>query len=138
MAGAAQAELAQQGFSGISPANEFAMRAIAAGAGSASELGRRLSVSKQAAAKTIATLEQQGYVGRADDPADARRKLVTVTPRGQAAMQAGEAIMDALRAQWADRIGSDALARLEDNLTALVGPSPIDLAAPGQPDGDEG
>jgi len=40
------------------------MRAIASGAENASELGRRLSVSKQAAAKAIALLEEQGFRGK--------------------------------------------------------------------------
>ena len=47
----ATAELARRGYEDVRPVHDFAMRAIAAGAGNASELGRRLSVSRQAAAK---------------------------------------------------------------------------------------
>jgi MarR family len=54
--------LAERGFKDVRPVHDFALRAIAAGADSASELGRSLSVSKQAAAKTIATLLERGYV----------------------------------------------------------------------------
>ena len=74
------------------------MRAIAGGATNASELGRRLSVSKQAAAKVIGLLQERGYVARLDDPNDSRRKLLTVTPFGHEVMEQGEAIFDALRA----------------------------------------
>ena len=73
------------------------MRAIAGGADNASDLGRRLSISKQAAAKVVALLEDRGYVARMDDAADSRRKLLTVTPLGHEVMQQGEAIFDALR-----------------------------------------
>src|ERR1700693_4964745 len=64
----ATAELARRGYEDVRPVHDFAMRAIAAGAGNAPELGRRLSVSKQAAAKTIAVLTERGYVTRDTDP----------------------------------------------------------------------
>ena len=67
-------ELARQGHPGVTATHEFALRAIEAGGNDASALGRRLGVSKQAAAKTIAALEQLGYVERLVDPDDARRK----------------------------------------------------------------
>ncbi|WP_127751640.1 MULTISPECIES: MarR family transcriptional regulator [unclassified Devosia] len=132
LADAATAELARRGYEDVRPAHDFAMRAIAAGASNASDLGRRLGVSKQAAAKTIALLEERGYLTRADDPADARRKLVQVTPAGYGVMREGEAIFEELRARWASQIGADELSRLEGSLVALLGPQPIDLAAPGQ------
>lgn len=46
------------------------MRAIAGGADNASELGRWLSISKQASAKVVTLLEDRGYVARMDDAAD--------------------------------------------------------------------
>jgi hypothetical protein len=61
---AAIVELARRGYEDVRPVHDFAMRAIAAGADSASELGRRLSISKQSAAKTIAVLQQRGYRSR--------------------------------------------------------------------------
>lgn len=132
LADAATAELARRGHDDVRPAHDFAMRAIAAGADNASELGRRLAVSKQAAAKTIAQLEERGYVSRTDDPADARRKLIGVTPLGHSVMREGEAIFEELRAAWEARIGVQELARLEASLVVLVGEQPIDLAAPGR------
>ena len=138
LAGAAEAELSRQGFAGLSAASEFALRATAAGACSASELARRLDVSKQAAAKTITSLEERGYLCRADDPNDARRKLLTVTPRGYEAMRVGEKIMDDLRAQWESAIGAAEVARLEADLVKLVGADPVDLSAPGSVAKDTG
>jgi DNA-binding MarR family transcriptional regulator len=136
LAGDATAELSRRGFPGITSANEFAMRAIASGAGNASDLGRRLGLSKQAAAKTIAVLEQRGYVARIDDPKDARRMLVSVTPRGLQAMREGEEIMQDLRAAWSAKVGRDDLARLERTLGTLVGPSLVNPSAPGSAEMD--
>ena len=126
------AELLKRGFGELRPAQEFALRAIAAGAGNASELGRRLSVSKQAAAKTIAVLEAGGLVERRDDPTDSRSKLLTVTPLGHESMQQGEAILDALRAKWAQEIGADELERLEAHLAVLVSNARVDPEAAGR------
>ncbi|WP_369137109.1 MarR family winged helix-turn-helix transcriptional regulator [Modestobacter versicolor] len=128
---AAQAELARRGYEDVRPVHDFALRAIAAGADSASELGRRMSVSKQAAAKTIAVLQERGYVGREADPADARRKRLQVTGRGQALLREGEAVFDELRERWAQQLGADELGRLEAQLTALVGSDPVRLDQPG-------
>jgi DNA-binding MarR family transcriptional regulator len=120
----ATAELARRGYEDVRPVHDFAMRAIAAGADNASELGRRLSVSKQAAAKTIAVLQERGYVAREADPVDARRKRLQVTPLGFDVLRTGEAIFDELRDQWERQIGAAQLASLETHLTTLVGDPP--------------
>lgn len=127
----AVAELAARGYPDVRPVHDFAMRAILAGADNASELGRRMSVSKQAAAKTIATLLDRGYVARDTDPQDARRKRIEVTPLGLEVMSAGESIFDDLRQGWADQIGSRELATLERQLTEIVGDARVRSEAPG-------
>lgn len=138
LAEAATAELSRRGFADVRPAHEFALRAVAAGAGSTSELGRRLAVSKQAAAKTVSILEERGYVGRTLDPLDARRRHLVVTALGHEVMREGEAVFEELRRQWERKIGPDELARLEASLVRLVGPSPVRLDAPGWIAGDGG
>jgi len=128
---AARVELAELGYEDVRPVHDFAMRAIADGADSASELGRRLSITKQSAAKTIAVLQDRGYVVSDIDPLDARRKRLQVTARGFDVMRQGEAIFDRLRAQWAGQIGTGELERLEAHLTALVGRQPVRFDTPG-------
>ena len=128
---AATAELAAGGHGDFRPAHEFAMRAIAAGADGATELGRRTGVSKQAAAKTIAVLVERGYVATAPDPADGRRTRLEVTPRGREVLRRGEAALDGVRAQWAERRGRDRFAELEADLTTLLGDRAVDPSAPG-------
>jgi DNA-binding MarR family transcriptional regulator len=123
----AVAELARRGHRDVRPVHDFAMRAIVAGADNASELGRRLSISKQAAAKTIGGLQKRGYVERATDLGDARRKRLRVTKRGLAVLREGEAIFDDLRRRWAGQIGSAELNALERHLSTLIGPSAVRL-----------
>ena len=114
------AELDRRGHTGVRPVHEFALRAIDGGAESASELGRRLAVSKQAAAKTIAALEALGYVSREADPHDARRKRLRVTARGHEMMSVGGGLFDDVRERWAAQIGAHELDRLQARLGELV------------------
>src|SRR5215471_2064950 len=73
------AELARRGHPDLRPAHGFAMQAIGLHGATATEVGRRLGISKQAAGKTIERLEELGYVHRADDNTDRRRKLIRLT-----------------------------------------------------------
>jgi DNA-binding MarR family transcriptional regulator len=124
-------ELAERGYEDVRPVHDFTMRAIAAGADNASELGRRLSVSKQAASKTVAVLEERGYVTRGADPVDARRKRLQVTELGFEVMRVGEAVFDELRDEWKRRIGAKQFERLESDLATLVGASTVRIDSPG-------
>jgi DNA-binding MarR family transcriptional regulator len=128
---AAVVELALRGYQDVRPVHDFAIRAIAAGADNASELGRRMSVSKQAAAKTIAVLQERGYVARDTDPRHARRMRLQVTPLGFEVLRQGEAIFDELRDQWERQIGTAHLENLETHLAELVGTPPVRFDTPG-------
>ena len=128
---AASRELAARGHEDFKPVHEFALRAIAAGADSASDLGRRTAVSKQAAAKTIAVLVERGYAVSRPDPHDARRRRVEVTDLGFDVMSQGEAILEKVREGWQEQIGSAELAVLEARLAELVGDAAVRIEAPG-------
>lgn len=112
--------LAARGHPGIRPAHDFALRAVVAGAASVSDVGRSTSVSKQAAAKTVAFLEDNGYVQRRPDPDDGRRARLTVTDRGHALMSEGEAVFDDLRAEWETLVGRDRVTEVQDALQRLL------------------
>ena len=120
-----RAELANRGHPGVRAGHEFTLRAIDAGADTASELGRRLSVTKQAAAQAIAVLEQLGYVDRAADPGDARVKRLRVTPRGHEMMTLGAALFDEVRDRWAAQIGPRELDALQAHLAQLTPRRPL-------------
>ena len=128
---AATAELARRGYPDFRPVHDFALRAIAAGADSASELGRKLSVTKQSAAKTIAVLQERGYVASEPDPRDARRKRLQVTPLGFEVLHTGEGIFDELRTRWEQQLGAAEFAAFEKQLAALAGAVPIRFDAAG-------
>jgi DNA-binding MarR family transcriptional regulator len=126
----ATAELVARGYEEIRPAQEFALQAILSGADNTSDIGRRMSVTKQAAAKTVAALEERHYVAREPDPLDKRRMRLYVTDHGLAMLREGEEIFDRLRAQWEKQVGADQLEQVEATLRQLVGGSAGQLDTP--------
>lgn len=119
------AALAECGHPDVRAVHEFALRAIDTGADTASELGRRLAVSKQAAAKTIATLEGMGYVKIEPHPTDGRRRRIRVTPHGRDMVAVGSALFDDVRERWAAEIGAQELDALQTHLRRVVPGRPL-------------
>jgi DNA-binding MarR family transcriptional regulator len=125
------AELAERGHPDVRPAYGFAMQAIGVHGATASEIGRRLGVSKQAAGKTVDRLAGLGYVERVDDPQDARRKLIRLTPRGIDSLVQAAEIFDRLRARWVEKLGADRVAQLESSLRTVVPAAGFPVDVPG-------
>lgn len=115
-------ELARQGHANARPAHGFVLQAIGPAGVTASELGRRLGVSKQAAGKTVDRLVRLGYVERAASEADARAKVVRLTPLGLDLLNRSAAIFDELRSEWVRTLGADRVAAVEAALRAVVPP----------------
>jgi DNA-binding MarR family transcriptional regulator len=125
------AELARRGHPDMRPMHGFVFQAIGPGGTTAAELGRRLGISKQAAGKTIDTLEQLGYTERGPDPGDARRKVVRLTDRAIDALTLSAHIFDDLRARWAEILGIERLRALEADLRLVTPLDPWRLDVPG-------
>lgn len=112
--------LAEAGHPDVRPVHGFALQALGAEGASASELGRRLGVSKQAAAKTAAGLAALGYVVDGPDPRDGRARLLRRTAHGEACLAASAVAFEAIRRRWVDALGAERVAALEDDLEAVV------------------
>ncbi len=125
------AELAKQGHPGLRPMHGFVFQAIGPSGTTAVELGRTLGVTKQAAGKTIDTLERLGYVHRERDPEDGRRMLVRLTDRGLDCLTKSAHIFDRLRAEWAETLGAGRLRSMEEDLRKVASPDSARLDLPG-------
>jgi DNA-binding MarR family transcriptional regulator len=125
------AELARQGHPNVRPMYGFVMQAIGTDGTTAAELGRRLGISKQAAGKSIDSLERLGYVGRGADPRDARRKIVRLTDRGIDSLVRSARIFDDLRARWAEVLGEERLHAMEADLRKVTPADVFPLDVPG-------
>ena len=113
------------------PAHGFAMQAIGFSGATATEVGRRLGISKQAAGKTVERLEALGYVERAGDGHDRRRKLVRLTPRGIEALTLSAEIFTDIRARWAQTLGQERVDDLEASLRTMTPGETFRLDVPG-------
>ncbi|HEY9331676.1 MAG TPA: MarR family transcriptional regulator [Streptomyces sp.] len=113
-------ELAEHGHSDLSPAYGYALQAVGRSGSTASEIGRRLGVSKQAAGKTVEKLEGLGYVERVDDPQDGRRKLVRLSPRGTDMLVRSAEGFDRLRAEWVRVLGAERVRAMEADLRTMA------------------
>jgi DNA-binding MarR family transcriptional regulator len=125
------AELARRGHPDLRPAHGFALQAIGPAGATATETGRRLGISKQAAGKTIERLEELGYVHRAGDDTDRRRKLIRLTPRGIGALAMSSMIFGDIRSRWESTLGTGRLSALESDLRTMVPGETFRLDVPG-------
>ncbi|MGI5524971.1 MarR family winged helix-turn-helix transcriptional regulator [Micromonospora sp. CA-259024] len=124
-------ELAREGHPELRPLHGFVLQAVGADGTTATELGQRLGISKQAAGKTIDRLVAVGYLERVDDPSDARRRLVRVTPRGADGLRRSAEIFDRLRGEWAQTLGPERVTALEDDLRTMASANWFRLDMPG-------
>lgn len=117
--------LAAAGHAGLRPAHGFLFQALGPDGATASEIAKRLGLTKQAARLVVQELAERGYVEQGQDPADRRRRPVLLTARGEDALRRSEAIFDELRdelaAQLAPKLLTEGL-QLLDMIEDRYGP----------------
>ncbi len=86
----------------------------------ATELARRVGISKQAVGALLDDMLEWGLVERVADPADGRAQLVRLTPAGLDATKLGLGVLLGLANELADEVGADTLARLHADLSVLL------------------
>jgi DNA-binding MarR family transcriptional regulator len=114
--------LAASGHDEARPLHGFALQVIGPHGSTISELGRQLGVSKQAAAKTVTTLERAGYVRREPDPSDGRAVRLLWTARGEEMLTLSAAFFHTYRTRLSDALGARRLAELEIDLERMAAP----------------
>lgn len=89
-------------------------------------LAARANITPQAMGQLVDDLEVMGYVRREPDPTDRRAKLVTLTPRGVACINAGMATIRGIEHDLEELLGPRSVASLRAALRRI-----IDAADPG-------
>jgi DNA-binding MarR family transcriptional regulator len=115
-----RAAFAAAGLDGIRPAQAVALVPLASGGLHASDLADRLRVSRQAVAQGIAALERHGYVTRVLDPADARARIIELTPRGRQALRVMRSNAMNVEKRWERVLGTRRLRELRGMLELLL------------------
>ncbi|QKT07991.1 MarR family transcriptional regulator [Gordonia sp. X0973] len=124
---AVNAALAEVGFPGIRDTHGFAMQAIGPGC-TGVELGTRLGVSKQAAAKTADSLESMGLITRERNATDRRERLLVPTERGIEMLTRSGELFRREVGRWRAAVGDAPVDATLATLAAVATPSP-----PGRP-----
>ncbi len=84
------------------------------------EMADRLQADKAAVARTLAQMEQQGFVLRRSDPCDRRVTRVYLTDRSRALRGALEDAINRVMARMRGDLGADAWQQLESQLGAML------------------
>lgn len=115
------AELASTGHPQARPLHGFALQAIGPDGSTISELGQRLGVTKQAAAKTARSLEEAGYVVREASPDDRRAVRLVRTDHAEEVLRLSAEFFETRMRRWRREVGAAHFDQALDALRALAG-----------------
>jgi DNA-binding MarR family transcriptional regulator len=120
-----RAATAGQGYDDQGRSDGFVLRTLGAGPTSISRLAERLAITKQGASQIVDDMERRGYVERRPDPDDARARLLQLTSRGEAALEAARKFHRAYERKLRRQFGDEAIDSVRDVLTAMAGEAQV-------------
>ena len=92
------------------------------------ELAEDMVMDRTTMGRNLKPLERDGLIAVAVDPADRRRRALTLTPAGESRYAAARPLWGAAQRDFTTRVGTDTFATLRTALASLVA---TDLAPPG-------
>lgn len=104
------AHMAERGHRMMGASYGYVLRALSENALTASQLGERLGITAQGAAKIVDEMVRYGYVERRPDPADKRAKLLHLSARGVELLDTVRAFHAAYENDLIARVGADQVA----------------------------
>jgi DNA-binding MarR family transcriptional regulator len=107
------------GFADLSSAQARIFQRIGPDGTRTVQLAEQARVTKQTASLLVQAMEEEGYVERRPDPADARARLVTIAERGRAAQAVAAGVVAEVEEQWRRRLGARRYAALRRALAEL-------------------
>jgi len=114
------ARVAEQGYDDARPALAAIFQHVSDDGSRVTDIAERAQLTKPTVVYLVNELERLGYVERLPDPSDGRAKLVRPTARGRAAVEEARRAAAEVHDEWAQLIGPDRMAALEELLGALV------------------
>jgi DNA-binding MarR family transcriptional regulator len=117
--------LAEQGHADARPLHGFVLQAVGRDGSTIADLARTLGVSRQAAAKTAARLEELGYLARRSHPSDARAVRLVRTARAEDLLTRSAVFFEMRARQWRQAAGADAFDAAVKTLAMMAGNAQI-------------
>jgi len=112
--------LAGVGWPRVRPMWGFVLLALRDRPRNIGDVGELLGVTKQAAAKVVASLVDEGLVERGADPGDRRAAVLGLTPDGHRFLADAEAAYQAIEDGWAQVAGRRDVAALRRAVTVVL------------------
>jgi DNA-binding MarR family transcriptional regulator len=109
-----------RGFDDMGPSFGYVLRAVAAESITATQLGVRLHLTPQGAAKIVDDMVRRGYLERRTDPQDGRARLLVLATRGHQALRTARAFHRLFERRFARNYGADAAQAVRVTLEALL------------------
>lgn len=113
-------QLARWGFTDMPRDGVFVISTIRDTQVAASDLARKMGISKQAVSQLLDTLVLRGYVERSLDSRDRRRTKLRLTRRGARVASVCREAVDRIEEQLVERLGARCVAHTRMTLTALI------------------
>lgn len=117
---ALQNDLAMAGFDDIGPSFGYVFRFLSDSSCNLSELAAHLQMTLPGALKVVDDMVAKGYVARSADPVDKRVKRLSLTQRGNSALNRAREFHARCEQALADRFGRRHLAATRQVLEALA------------------
>lgn len=114
------AGIAAAGFDDVRAAHAPVFQLIEPDGTRLTALAERAGMTKQAMGELVRHLEGRGYVEVDVDPADRRARLVRLTKRGWAVVDAGVAVVERFDRHLDEIVGADEVARLRGTLLRII------------------
>lgn len=118
-------DLAEQGHADARPLHGFVLQAVGREGTTIADLARTLGVSRQAAAKTAARLEDLGYLARRPHPSDARAVRLARTAKADDLLTRSAAFFERRARHWRRAAGADAFDAAVRTLAMMAGDARI-------------
>lgn len=117
-------ELARAGFDDIGASFGYVFRLLAPAPRNLSEVAAALAISAPGALKIVNDMADKGYVERLAHAADARQKLLALTPRALQAMKVAHRFHGQFEAGLARQLGAEDARAARRVLEAIVAAAP--------------
>jgi DNA-binding MarR family transcriptional regulator len=113
-------DLKEHGHDGLRFSHGFVFQHLVEADRTIGELAERMELTQQAASKSVAELEELGYLERAPDPNDGRIRRVRLSKKGRATVDAGRAAQKRLMDRLTRKIGESRLRAAQETLAEVL------------------
>jgi DNA-binding MarR family transcriptional regulator len=112
--------LETEGYSDVTPADLNVLRFVRPTGSTSIEIAKLAGVTKQAIAKSIASIEAKGYIKRQPNSEDGRSQIIVFTPKGMRLLKTCIAAISQIESVYEAKLGKKAFADLKLALTKLI------------------